>query len=466
MKALFVDPDRSSRAVVKRLLSHVNVDVIEADNGLIALNALEQTDPDFVVIEIDMPILTGPDCLAAIRQSPVRPDIPVIVISASGTRENVHRMVALGVADFLLKPINPVEVLPRIKNLLIRVSQWRQRQSSRSINSLLIVDNDPNFMAFAKPLLDSTFEILEAGSSTGAAITYRDASPKPTVVCLAEGLPLMNEDLLVDVIRKMAIESGSNPPQFFLLAKTAEVQADKAARYGGVVRKSFIPQTFVDEFRRIVLREQSPYERLRHIVREGLRSELVTATQQTIGVMIGSEIDELGEVDGAECPTGVFAELAQVDTASGVSLRTIIMSGRSEVERMASQIVRRPITFEEGANEVVGELANTIAGRMRACLMSRGFDLKMGLPEIRTLAEGESAETGFDLAASFRCSSGELFQVALHVKQTSLGLGMVGGGMEPRPEGETPAAEAPAAAAAAPAAAEAQAQQSVDDVLF
>ncbi|MCC6271661.1 MAG: response regulator, partial [Microbacteriaceae bacterium] len=160
MKALVVDPDRSARAVVKRLLSHVNVDVVEADNGLIALNALEQTDPDFVVIELDMPILTGPDCLAAIRQSPVRPDIPVIVISASGTRENVHRMVALGVADFLLKPINPVEVLPRIKNLLIRVAQWRQRQSSRSINSLLVVDNDPNFMAFAKPLLDSTFEIL------------------------------------------------------------------------------------------------------------------------------------------------------------------------------------------------------------------------------------------------------------------------------------------------------------------
>ncbi|MFN8588877.1 MAG: response regulator [Burkholderiaceae bacterium] len=467
MKALVVDPDRSARAVVKRLLSHVNVDVIEADNGLIALNALEQTDPDFVVVEIDMPILTGPDCLAAIRQSPVRPDIPVIVISASGTRENVHRMVALGVADFLLKPINPVEVLPRIKNLLIRVAQWRQRQSNRSINSLLVVDNDPNFLAFAKPLLDSTFEILEAGSSTSAAITYRDASPKPTVVCLAEGLPLMNEDLLVDVIRKMAIETGSNPPQFFLLAKTGEVAAEKAARYAGVVKKTFIPQTFVDDFRRIVLREQSPYERLRHIVREGLRSELVTATQQTIGVMIGSEIAELAEGDGVEVPAGIVAELGQMDSGSGVGLRTIIMSGRSEVERMASQIVRRQITFEEGANEVVGELANTIAGRMRACLMSRGFDLKMGLPEIRTLAEGEVPESGFDLVAGFRCTSGEVFQVALHVKQTSLGLGVVGGG-EARAEASAVEAGAAAPAAPAPAASpsEAQTQQSVDDVLF
>jgi DNA-binding response OmpR family regulator len=467
MKALVVDPDRSARATVKRLLSHVNVDVLEADNGLIALNALEQSDPDFVVLEIDMPILSGPDCLSAIRQSPVRPDIPVICITASGTRENVHRMVALGVADFLLKPINPVEVLPRIKNLLIRVAQWRQRQSARSINSLLIVDNDPNFIAFVRPLLDSTFELIEAGSSTVAAISYRDASPKPTVVCLAEGLPLMNEDLLLDVIRRMAIESGSNPPQFYLLAKTGEVTDDKASRYAGVVKKSFVPQAFVDEFRRVVLREQSPYERLRRVVREGLHSELVTATQQTIGVMIGSEISELDSAGGTTCPLGVIAEVNQVDTESGVSLATVIMSGRSEVERMGSQIVRREISFDEGAGEVLGELANTIAGRMRACLVSRGFDLKMGLPEIRAVGADEKDTTENDLESLFQCSGGEVFRVVLRVKQGGLGLGIATKSSELPAAGPATVEAAPAEAVAAGApAASAATQQSVDDVLF
>ena len=458
MRALVVDPDRSARAVVKRLLSHVNVDTVEADNGLVALSALEQSDPDFVVLEIDMPILGGPDCLSAIRQSPVRPDIPVICITASGTRDNVHRMVALGVSDFLLKPINPVEVLPRIKNLLIRVAQWRQRQSTRSINGMLMVDHDPNFLAFAKPLLDTNFEILEASSSTSAAICYRDSQPKPTVVCLAEGLPLMNEDLLLDVIRKMAIESGTNPPQFFLLSKSSEVSAEKSAKYAGIVKKSFVPQSFVDEFRRIVLREQSPYERLRHIVREGLLSELVTATQQTIGVMIGSEIAEIPPDASTPCPSGVLAEVSLLDTNSGCSLLTVIGSGRTEVEKMGSLIVRREITFEEGANEVLGELANTISGRMRACLIPRGFDLKMGLPEIRTVAQGEASSTEYDLDALFRCSSGEVFRVALKVTQGSgFGVGMVQGGED----------EAGAAAPApAPAPAVEAAAQSVDDVLF
>lgn len=452
MKALVVDPDRSARGVVKRLLSHINVDVVEADNGLIALNQLEQADPDFVVLEIDMPILSGPDCLSAIRQSPVRPDIPVICITASGTRDNVHRMVALGVADFLLKPINPVEVLPRIKNLLIRVSQWRQRQSSRTINSLLMVDADPNFLAFAKPLLDSSFEILDVGSSTSAAIAYRDASPRPTVVCLAAGLPLMSEDLLVDVIRRMAIESGSNPPQFFLLSDEAEVSPEKLARFAGVVKKTFIPQSFVDEFRRIVLREQSPFERLRHVVREGLKTELVTATQQTIGVMMGSEIAVVRDAE-AQCPRGVLAQVGLIEASSSVEVRTVIGSGRAEVERMGSQIVRREITIEEGANEVLGELANTIAGRMRASLMSRGFELKMGLPEAFTDDPAAPAEAEYDLEALFRCSGGELFRVALQVRPSGTGFGVVGGSDGP-------------ARASAPEAAETAAQGAVDDVLF
>ena len=466
MKALVVDPDRSTRATVKRLLSHVNVDVLEADNGLIALSALEQSDPDFVVLEIDMPILNGPDCLAAIRQSPVRPDIPVICITASGTRENVHRMVALGVADFLLKPINPVEVLPRIKNLLVRVAQWRQRQSARSINSLLIVDNDPNFIAFVRPLLDSSFELIEASSSTVAAIGYRDASPKPPVVCLAEGLPLMSEDLLVDVIRRMAIEAGTNPPQFYLLSKSKEVTADKASRYAGVVKKSFIPQAFLDEFRRVVLREQSPYERLRHVVREGLQAELVTATQQTIGVMIGSEIHEVAAGEGATCPVGVVAEVIQVDVESGVSLVTLIASGRAEVERMSSQIVRREITFDEGAGEVLGELANTIAGRMRACLVSRGFDLKMGLPEIRDVGAAEEEALEYDLETLFRTTGGEVVRVALRVTQGSLGLGMLSSPTErPARAGDEATPDA-LAVEASPAPAEAPEQKSVDEVLF
>ncbi len=444
MKALVVDHDRTARAAVKRLLSHVNVEVVEAENGLVALSQLESVDPDFVVLEIGMPILNGPDCLAAIRQSPGHADIPVICITASGTRENVYKMVSLGVADFLLKPINPVEVLPRIKNLLVRVAQWRQRSSARAVNVLLMVDHDPQFLAFAKPLLESSFEVHEASTSTMAAMLYKDAHLKPSVVCLAAGLPLMNEDLLVDVIRNMAIETGSHPPQFFLLADSEDVPAQKAQRYGGVLRKLTAPQAFVDEFRRVVLREQSPAERLRHLVREELRSELVSTTQQTVGVMLGDGLTELAEPQ-AERTGDVGTEVVLSDAAAGLALCVRIVSSRAHIEAIGSAVAKRAVTFEDGASDVLGEIANTVASRLRASLLSRGFDLQLGTPGLLG-APAEASLTGAeDLSAHFRCASGEEFSVALTVQVTEAAAA-------PTPEPEA----VPAAAGAA----------AVDDVLF
>ena len=462
MKALVVDNDRISRAVMKRLLSHINVEVVEADNGLTALNMLEQVDPDFLVLDIEMPILSGLEALSAIRQSPVRPDVPVICVSASSTKENVTRMLALGVADYLLKPINPVEALPRIKNVMLRSTQWRQRREGGNFSTLFMVDSDPNFLAFARPLLEQEFDVADVSSSTQAALRFREAAVKPTLVCLAEGLPLMNEDVLADVIRKMSIQDGATPPQIFLLANSDQVDQEKGQRYAGVVRKSFVPAQFLEEFRRVVLRDQNTLEKLRHLVREGLRAELVTATQQTMGVMMGKEVVafDAAKEKVETWPAGVCARVTMRDPETGTVLHTELLTGRAEAEKIGSQVLRRPSTFEDGSSEVLYELANTIAGRIRAGLLSRGFELKMGLPEVVT---DEVGEVESDLVAAFRCLDDQVFRVGLRVVKGEAEL--VGEAPDPTAADARPAA---AAGAAAPAAAPgtAPAPASVDDVLF
>jgi CheY-like chemotaxis protein len=454
MKALVVDNDRISRAVIKRLLSHLNVEVVEADNGLSALQQVELVNPDFLVIDIEMPVLSGLEALSAIRQSPQRADVPVICVSGSSSKAHVTSMLALGVADYMLKPINPVEALPRFKTVMLRATQWRQRREGGSFNTLLLVDPDPNFLAFARPLLDQEFEITDMPSSTQAAVFFRESVVKPSLVCMAEGLPLMNEDVLADVIRKMSIQDGSTPPQIFLLAN-ADVDAAKEARFAGVVRKSFVPEQFLEEFRRVVLRDQNTFEKLRHLVREGLRKELVTATQQTMGVMMGKEVSVYGEEEqkGVESPTGVCARVTLRDAASGATLLTELHIGRAQAEKIGSTVLRRASTFEDGGSEVLYELANTIAGRIRAGLHSRGFDLKLGLPEVVT---DEVGEVPAELTAVFRCLDDQVFSLGLRVVKGETDL-----------VGEAQSA-APASGATAPAEppAEAVAAQAVDDVLF
>jgi hypothetical protein len=255
--------------------------------------------------------------------------------------------------------------------------------------------------------------------------------------------------MLADVLRKLAIQEGVSPPQVFLLSARDTVAPEKAERYAGVIRKTFVPAQFVEEFRRVVMSDLNACEKLRHLVREGLRGELVTATQQTLGVMMASEVALLGgEHEGDETPTGVCSRVTMHEPTCGLTLYTELVTGRPEAETIGSQVLRRPITFDDGGSEVLGELVNTIAGRMRACLLSRGFDLKMGMPEIST---DEVGDVPADLAVPFRCSEGQVFRVSLRVVQGATDL-----------IGEAPA---PAAASAEPPAV-AVAAQAVDDVLF
>jgi CheY-specific phosphatase CheX len=285
-------------------------------------------------------------------------------------------------------------------------------------------------------------------------VYFQESVVKPSLVCVAEGLPLMCEDVLADVIRKMSIQDGSTPPQIFLLANS-EADAAKAVRYAGVVRKSFVPEQFLEEFRRVVLRDQNTYEKLRHLVREGLRKELVTATQQTMGVMMGKEVSTFGEEEQKliECPTGVCARVTLRDPEGGTTLHTELLIGRAQAEKIGSQVLRRASTFEDGGSEVLCELVNTIAGRIRAGLHSRGFDLKMGLPEVVT---DEVGQVPADLTAVFRCLEDQVF---------SLGLRVVKGENDLMGEAQS-AHPASGATASGAAPAEAVAAQAVDDVLF
>jgi len=116
-------------------------------------------------------------------------------------------------------------------------------------------------------------------------------------------------------------------------------------------------------------------------------------------------------------------------------------------------VLRRASTFEDGSSEVLYELVNTIAGRIRAGLHSRGFDLKMGMPEVVT---DEVGEVPSDLTAVFRCLEDQVFSLGLRVVKGENDL--MGEAQSAKPAaGATAAAEAPAEVAAA---------QAVDDVLF
>jgi signal transduction histidine kinase len=126
---LVVDDNRMSRLKVARGLEQLGHTVAQAENGRQALEMLDATSYDVVLLDIVMPEMDGYQVLEAIKRSSRWRDIPVIVISAVDEMESVVRCIEMGAEDYLPKSYEPVLLRARLINCL---EKKRLRDMERS----------------------------------------------------------------------------------------------------------------------------------------------------------------------------------------------------------------------------------------------------------------------------------------------------------------------------------------------
>lgn len=113
MKILLVDDDKFFRAfLIDALESHYQI--FEADNGEDALTMIRDISPDLVVLDIEMPKVSGIEVCKALKQNPRFQGIPVILVSSHDQKEYVYSGLHAGADDFLAKPVSPSELLARV----------------------------------------------------------------------------------------------------------------------------------------------------------------------------------------------------------------------------------------------------------------------------------------------------------------------------------------------------------------
>lgn len=113
MKVLIVDDEQGIREVIKEYCLNENYEVLEAGNGLEALQVLEKNNNiDVIVLDIMMPKMDGYSTLVEIRKNY---NTPVIMLSARADEYDKLQSFDLGVDDYVTKPFSPKELLARIK---------------------------------------------------------------------------------------------------------------------------------------------------------------------------------------------------------------------------------------------------------------------------------------------------------------------------------------------------------------
>lgn len=119
MKILICDDEVLIRDVMKEYLLLENYEVLEAANGVDAINIVKDNNIDLIIMDIMMPKMDG---YQAIKEIKSIKDIPCIILSARS--EEFDKLIGfdIGVDDYVTKPFSPKELVARVKAVLKRVS--------------------------------------------------------------------------------------------------------------------------------------------------------------------------------------------------------------------------------------------------------------------------------------------------------------------------------------------------------
>jgi CheY-like chemotaxis protein len=114
---LVVDDNQYMRKMVRTLLVNCGVkDIYEASDGIAALDSIRTVAPDVVILDWEMPLLSGPELVRIVRSPGVfpMPDVPIIMLTGHGERWRVVEAVRLGVNEYLTKPVSAKSLYDRL----------------------------------------------------------------------------------------------------------------------------------------------------------------------------------------------------------------------------------------------------------------------------------------------------------------------------------------------------------------
>lgn len=117
-RVLVVDDILANVRLLEAKLAAEYFDVVTAMNGVDALEAVQRTKPDIVLLDVMMPGIDGIEVCRRIKSNPVTQHIPVVMVTALDQPEDRVKGLEAGADDFLTKPVNDVSLLCRVKSLV------------------------------------------------------------------------------------------------------------------------------------------------------------------------------------------------------------------------------------------------------------------------------------------------------------------------------------------------------------
>lgn len=119
MQVLVIDDSATMRKIIKDSLSKIgNFEIVESENCDDGLQQLANTSVNLILVDWNMPGMSGIDFTKAVRSNPALAKIPIIMITSNAEKQHVLSAVTAGVNDYIMKPFTVDVFAQKISNVV------------------------------------------------------------------------------------------------------------------------------------------------------------------------------------------------------------------------------------------------------------------------------------------------------------------------------------------------------------
>jgi two-component system alkaline phosphatase synthesis response regulator PhoP len=117
-RVLIADDNEPNRELLEVYLADLDCEIATAVDGRDTLDKVAAFQPDVILLDVMMPKLSGFEVCQQLKGNPATSPIMILMVTALGELGDIERAVDAGTDDFLSKPVNKVELVKRVENML------------------------------------------------------------------------------------------------------------------------------------------------------------------------------------------------------------------------------------------------------------------------------------------------------------------------------------------------------------